>query len=155
MIRTAFALTILAGSLAGLLGPNSARAADPTYAVDRIDAFVAVGEKGTASVSITARGGWHLNAEAPLTLKLIPPPGVSVDKPKLGRADLALSNETSARFDVGVVASEPGKKAIGAEAAFVLCREDACRPIKEKLTLSVEAAAPGKTAPAPQPAKKR
>jgi hypothetical protein len=127
-----------------LLASTSARAADPTYAVEATRATVAVGEKGKASVTISARAGWHLNAEAPLTLKLAPPTGVTVDKAKLVRADLATSSETAARFDVFLVASEPGAKAIDGEASFVLCQESACRPVKEKLALAVDATAAAK-----------
>jgi hypothetical protein len=78
-----------------------------------------------------------------------------LDKPKFARGDLALSNETTARFDVGLVASEPGKKTIEAEAGFVLCQENACRPIKEKLVLVVEAVAPAKASTGKKSAKKR
>jgi hypothetical protein len=113
--------------------------ADDTYQVSKTDAVVAVGSKGTASVTVSAKKGWHLNAEAPLTLKLGSSPGLQTDKPKLGRPDLALSTDSEARFDVGVTASEPGKKTLDAEVGFVLCREEACRPIKEKLSLAVDA----------------
>jgi DsbC/DsbD-like thiol-disulfide interchange protein len=144
-----FALTLtLAGS------SRAARAADTSYEVSKTDASLTAGGKGNASVTISAKKGWHLNAGAPLTLKLLPAPGVEVDKAKLGRGDLALSNETSARFEVGVTAAEPGKKSIEAEAGFVLCQEDSCRPIKEKVTLAVDVAASG-TAAAKRPAKRK
>ena len=117
-------------------------AADDSYAISKTDASLTAGTQGKASVTISAQKGWHLNAEAPLTLKVVPAAGVAVDKAKLGRGDLAVSNETTARFDIGLTASEPGKTAVEAEAGFVLCQESACRPIKEKLTLAVEAAAP-------------
>jgi hypothetical protein len=83
-------------------------------------------------------------------LKLNPLPGVAVDKPKLAREDLAFVSDTEARFTVGLTLAEPGQKAVAAEAGFVLCRQDACRPIKEKLTLAAEA-----TAAKPAPAKPR
>ena len=137
--------------------PTLAFAADGTYEIRQTDALAEVGAKATASVTITSKQGWHLNHEAPLTLKLSPSPGVTLDKPKLGRADLAKSTESEARFDVGLTLSEPGKKLIAAEAGFVLCQQDSCRPIKEKLTLTAEAAAPvppKATAPAAPRAKK-
>ena len=125
-----------------LLFATRAFAADDTFEIRKTDGSAAVGAKATASVTITAKRGWHLNQEAPLSLKLAPVPGVVVDKPQLGRADLAASSETTARFDVGLTLAEPGKKVIEAEAAFVLCQKDSCRPVKEKLTLAAEAAAP-------------
>jgi hypothetical protein len=143
---TAFALTLV---LAG-----SSHASDGSYEVSKTDASLTAGSKGKASVTISAKKGWHLNAEAPLTLKLLPAAGVEVDKAKLGRGDLAASNETSARFDVAMTAAEPGKKTVEAEAGFVLCQEDSCRPVKEKVTLAVEVTAPLAT-PTKRPAKKK
>jgi len=140
---TALALTLV------LTG--SSRAADGSYEVSKTDASLTAGTKGKASVTISAKKGWHLNAEAPLTLKLVPAAGVEVDKAKLGRGDLAASNETTARFDVALTAAEPGKKTVEAEAGFVLCQEDSCRPVKEKVTLAVEVTSP----PAKRPGKKK
>jgi DsbC/DsbD-like thiol-disulfide interchange protein len=144
--RTTLTLTLC---LAG-----SSLAGDGSYEVSKTDASLTAGGKGKASVTISAKKGWHLNAEAPLTLKLLPAPGVELDKAKLSRGDLALSNETSARFDVGMTAAEPGKKSIEAEAGFVLCQEDSCRPVKEKVTLAVDVVSPG-TPAAKHPAKKK
>lgn len=134
--------------LMALLAPAIPARADDNYQVSKTDAVVTVGNKGKASVTIAAKQGWHLNAEAPLTLKLGTAPGLDIDKPKLGRSDLALSSETQARFDVGITASEPGKKALDAEASFVLCQENACQPVKSKLTLNVDAADKKVDAPA-------
>jgi hypothetical protein len=140
--------------------PSRSFAADPSYDIGKSDASLAAGGKGKASVTITAKNGWHLNAEAPLTLKLAPAPGVTVDKEKLVRADLALSTPATARFDVGVTSGESGKKSVQAEASFVLCQEESCRPVKEKLSFEVdvraaaEPAAPA-TAGGKHPAKKK
>jgi hypothetical protein len=135
-MRTLFSVTTL------LLFAGPALANDGTFEIDKSETIMAVGKKATTSVTITAKKGWHLNQEAPFTLKLSPPAGVTVEKAKLVRADLAVSSETSARFDVGVTIAEPGKKRIEAEAGFVLCQKDACRPIKEKLTITAEATSP-------------
>ncbi|MBN2574036.1 MAG: hypothetical protein JXP73_05670 [Deltaproteobacteria bacterium] len=135
------------------LAAPSAAASD-AFAVQLTGASGTVGDKATASVTIVAKQGWHLNHEAPLTLKLTPPPGVTVDKTKLARADLALLGAREARFDVGVTLAEPGKKSIAAEAGFVLCRADACKPIKEKLTLTAEATA-ARIAPSKRSGKKK
>ena len=134
-MRTFLTLT----ALLVLVAP--ALAADGTFEIAKTDTVMPVGRKATASVTVTAKKGWHLNQEAPFTLKLNPPPGVAVDKSKLGRADLAASSETSARFDVGLTMTEPGKKLVAAELGFVLCQKDSCRPVKEKLTFTAEAAA--------------
>jgi hypothetical protein len=120
----------------------TARAADDAYDVKPSPVKATQGEKASASVAITTKKGWHLNAEAPLTLKLTPGPGITVEKPRLARADLAASTDSSARFDVALVASQAGHGEVQAEAGFVICQETICRPIKEKLVIGVEASPP-------------
>jgi hypothetical protein len=136
-----------------LLASATARAVDDAYEVKPSNVKATLGEKATASVVIATKKGWHLNAEAPLTLKLTPGPGITVEKPRLVRADLAASSDSSARFHVALVAAQAGHGEVQAEAGFVICQETLCRPIKEKLVISVEASPPA--APAKQPAKSR
>jgi hypothetical protein len=126
---------------------STARAEDKLYEIKKTDAKVAVGGKATASVTIATKNGWHVNAEAPITLSLTPPAGITLPKAKLARADLAASTQERARFDVALEAAEPGPKVIAAEAHFVICQESACKPVKETLSLNVEVAPP---APAPK-----
>ena len=91
------------------------------------------GGKGKVSVTLAAKNGWKLNEEAPISLKLTPGAGLTVDKPKLSRKDLAQANNGhAARFDVPFTAAEAGKKSIDAEAAYVICQESACKQVKEK-----------------------
>jgi hypothetical protein len=146
-------MRIALASFAFLIAAH-AQAGDGTFEVVAASATGSVGTPVLAKVTIKAKQGWHLNHEAPLTLKLSPLPGVAFDKPKLVRKDLAFASETEARFDVGLTLSAPGKKEVEAEAGFVLCREDACRPIKEKVVLAAEAAAE-KVAPSNKKGKKR
>ena len=132
---------------AALLLAGRARAEDKLYEIKQSDTKVAVGGKATTSVTIATRNGWHVNAEAPITLALTPPAGITLPKAKLARADLAASTQESARFDVAFEAAEVGAKVISAEARFVICQETACKPVKETLTLNIDVAAP---APAPK-----
>ncbi|HEX4404782.1 MAG TPA: hypothetical protein VH560_08135 [Polyangia bacterium] len=118
---------------------GSARAEDKLYAVTQAPTKVAVGAKSTISVTIDAKNGWHVNGEAPITLSLTAPAGITLPKAKLSRADLAASSLVSARFDVPFEAAEPGAKVIAAEAHFVICQESACKPVREMLSLNVEA----------------
>jgi len=122
------------------LGAGVAAAADALFEIKKTEPKVAVGTTATASVTITAKSGWHVNAEAPITVALTPPAGVTVQKAKLTRADLAQSSQESARFDIPVSATEAGKKTINAEARFVLCQEQACKPVKETLALALDVA---------------
>lgn len=99
-----------------------------------------VGAKSKASVVLTGKKGWHLNEQAPVKLTVTPPAGVTVDKPKLARKDLAEDTKDRARFDIAFTAAEPGKKTIDAEASFVICQEQACKPVKEKVSVVVDVA---------------
>lgn len=120
-------------------------ASDALYEIKKTEPKVAVGGTGTATLTITAKAGWHVNGEAPITVALTAPTGVTLQKAKLTRADLAQSTPEAARFDIPVSATEAGTKTINAEARFVLCQEQACKPVKETLALAVEitpAAAP-------------
>jgi hypothetical protein len=121
---------------------TTARAAESLYEITKVEPKFAVGGTGTASLTITVKGGWHVNDEAPISVALTPPPGLSVKKAKLTRVDLAASSKQSARFDIPVSATEAGKKTIGAEAHFVLCQEQACKPVKETVTLAIEVTPP-------------
>ena len=129
-------------------------ATESLYEIKKTEPKVAVGATATASLTITAKAGWHVNAEAPITVALTAPAGVTVQKAKLTRADLAQSSQESARFDIPVSATEAGKKTINAEAHFVLCQEQACKPVKETLALAVEITPPAAAPPATKSPKK-
>jgi hypothetical protein len=152
MNRIALATAAMACGLA--LGSGSARA-DSLYEVTKTEPKLAVGGTATASVTIKAKGGWHMNAEAPITVALTPTAGVSVPKPKLSRSDLAASTQESARFDIPVSATEAGKKTIAAEARFVICQQEACKPVKETLALALDVTPPATAAKDPPPKKKK
>ncbi len=124
----------------------SARAEGSLYEIKKTEPKVAAGAKATASLTIATKNGWHVNAEAPITVALTPPAGISVPKAKLSRGDLAQSTAESARFDIPFEASEAGPKVITAEAKFVICQESACKPVKETLALNIDVA-PAAAAP--------
>jgi Disulphide bond corrector protein DsbC len=121
---------------------GAARAAESLYEITKVEPKIAVGATATASLTIKVKGGWHVNDEAPISVALTPPAGVTVGKQKLTRADLAASSKETARFDIPVSATEAGKKSIAAEAHFVLCQEQACKPVKETVTLAIEVTPP-------------
>jgi hypothetical protein len=129
------------GTLSFVLAAGAAAGGDAAlYEIKKTETKVAVGATATASVTITAKAGWHMNAEAPITIALTAPTGLTVQKAKLTRADLAQSTKETARFDIPVSATEAGKKTIAAEARFVLCQEQACKPVKETVALAFDIA---------------
>jgi hypothetical protein len=142
MKRTALALALAFAPLPLVAGATAAGAAESLYEITKVEPKVAVGATGMASLTIKVKGGWHVNDEAPISVALTMPAGVTVKKAKLTRADLAASSKESARFDIPISATEAGKKTIGAEAHFVLCQEQACKPVKETVTLAIEVTPP-------------
>ncbi|HVY37457.1 MAG TPA: hypothetical protein VHM31_05960 [Polyangia bacterium] len=141
MTRLLLALALVGGAVAA--APAARAAEENLYEITKTDLKVPVGGTATTSLTIKVKGGWHVNGEAPISVALTPASGLSVQKAKLTRADLAASTADSARFDIPVSATEAGKKTINAEARFVICQAQACKPVKETLALAVEVAPPG------------
>jgi DsbC/DsbD-like thiol-disulfide interchange protein len=139
-------LPVLALALSTSL-PTSARAEAPTHELRKTEPKAVAGAKASASLTIAAKNGWHVNDEAPITVALASTDaGLTVAKPKLTRADLVESTKEAARFDIAFLSAEPGQKTITAEAKFVMCQETACKPVKETLAFNIEVA-PAAAAP--------
>ena len=143
-------------SLSLVLAAVPARADGPTHEIRKTEPKVTAGGHASASLTIAAKNGWHVNAEAPITVSLTTTDaGLTLAKSKLNRADLVESTKDAARFDIALAcaADAPaGQKTINAEAKFVMCQESACKPVKETLALAIEVtpaagAAVGKTKP--------
>lgn len=130
------------------LGSGAASAADKTYEIEKSATPAKVGAAGKASLTVQGKNGWHVNEEAPITLTLKADEGIALPKTKLARADLAQSTKDAAKFEIPFSASASGKKTITAEARFVMCQEQACKPEKETVSLEVQVAAAGDPAPA-------
>jgi uncharacterized protein YyaL (SSP411 family) len=122
-------------------GPE-AYADAPTHEIRKTEPKVAAGGHASASLTIAAKNGWHVNAEAPITVSLkSSDAGLTVAKEKMTRADLAESTKDAARFDIALTCATDaaaGPKTINAEAKFVMCQESACKPVKETLALAIE-----------------
>ncbi len=146
---------LLALALVGATATAAQAADEKLYEITKTDLKVAVGATGTASLTIKVKGGWHVNGEAPISVALTAPVGLTVKKDKLTRADLAASTTDTARFDIPVSATEAGKKTINAEAHFVICQESACKPVKETLALAVDVAPAGAAKPSKKAAAKK
>jgi len=131
--------------LGGISG--TARAAD-TFEIRKTDATGAVGAKSLASLTIHGKNGWHVNDEAPITIKLVAPPGVALAKPKLTKADAVEKTKDLARFDVALTAAEAGRKTVTAETSFVMCQETTCKPEKAKVELAIDATTAAAVSPA-------
>jgi len=135
MNRTAKSCILATLSLAVAFGGSGAARAETTHAVEAPKTVLVPGKAGAAKVSVVGRNGWHVNEEAPITLRLKTPAGVAIAKADLSRTDLAESKPELARFEVQVTAAKAGTVQIPAEARFVMCQESACKPVKENVTL--------------------
>jgi DsbC/DsbD-like thiol-disulfide interchange protein len=143
MNRTlAFSIALPALAAASIWVGPTAYADAPTHEIRKTEPRVAAGGQAKASLTIAAKNGWHVNAEAPITVSLkSSDAGLTVAKEKMTRADLAESTQTAARFDIALTCAADaaaGPKTINAEAKFVMCQESACKPVKETLALAIE-----------------
>lgn len=141
-------LRLLLASALGVtaLGAGPASAGDKTYEIQKSAATATVGAPAKASLTLHGRNGWHVNEEAPITVTLKADEGITLPKAKLVRADLVQSTKDAATFDIPFSASASGKKTITAEARFVMCQEQACKPERETVSLDVQVAAAGEPA---------
>jgi hypothetical protein len=132
-----------AAATAALLVGGRARASDgETYSIEQHAAESAVGAPGKASLTVVGKNGWHVNADAPITVSLVADEGIALSKSKMTRGDLVESSKERARFEVGFTSATAGKKKITADTRFVMCQEQACKPVKETVTLTVAIAEP-------------
>ena len=151
LFRSARALAFTLASLAAAaaLGlASAARADEVTYEIRKATTPAKAGDAATVSLTVVGKNGWHVNDEAPITAAVKADPGVTLPKAKLTRADLAESTKQSARFDIPFSAAEPGPKTITAQARFVMCQDQACKPATETVAFTVDVQAPGAPAPA-------
>jgi len=143
MNRTlAVSIALPALAVLSLWAGPTAYADAPTHEIRKTEPKVAAGGHASASLTIAAKNGWHVNAEAPITVSLkSSDAGLTVAKEKMTRADLAESTKDAARFDIPLSCAADaaaGPKTINAEAKFVMCQESACKPVKETLALAIE-----------------
>jgi hypothetical protein len=138
-----------------LLAGAHARAEEVTYEIKKTAVPATAGVASSVSVTVVGKNGWHVNDEAPITVA-VKGEGVTLPKEKLTRADLAESTKQSARFDIPFSAAEAGKKTITAQARFVMCQEQACKPASETVAFEIDVQAPGakKDLPAAKPSKR-
>jgi DsbC/DsbD-like thiol-disulfide interchange protein len=141
------ALFLLAGGL------TAARADEKTYEIQKTAPRATVGVPALASVTVLGKNGWHVNEEAPVSVNVKAEPGVDLPKPKLVRADLAQASKQSVRFDIPFSAATPGKKTLTAETRFVMCQEQACKPVKETVAVEIDVGANPPPATATKPTK--
>ncbi|RMG95101.1 MAG: hypothetical protein D6705_14245 [Deltaproteobacteria bacterium] len=89
---------------------------------------------------VTPKAPWHMNLDFPTSLELSPPADVTVPKTKLKKADAKQLDENAAAFDVEITPTAPGSKSFSGTFKFAVCQEEACSPVTETITFSVDVA---------------
>ncbi|HKY39388.1 MAG TPA: hypothetical protein VJN18_25795 [Polyangiaceae bacterium] len=96
-----------------------------------------VGVEGSAKVTLTTKGVYHINAQYPYRFKAAAPPnGLSYPKPVLQRAD-GQFEEKRAVFNLAFVASQAGKFNVGGVFHMSVCSSDSCLVEKAPLDVTV------------------
>lgn len=101
-------------------------------------AKVAVGAKGSATLEITPKKGWHLNDEFPYKLTVAAPAGAKVAKPEQGKKDTVSFSHEKMKWAIDFEASAAGDKAFTGKVKFAVCTETSCDPKKEELAFNVK-----------------
>jgi hypothetical protein len=99
---------------------------------------VTTGAKGSATLEIVPKKGWHLNDEFPYKLTVTAPAGATVAKPEQGKKDTVSFSHESMKWAIDFTASTAGDKAFTGKVKFAVCTETSCDPKKEELAWSVK-----------------
>jgi hypothetical protein len=101
-------------------------------------AKVTTGSKGSATLEIVPKKGWHLNDEFPYKLTVAAPAGAKVAKPEQGKKDTVAFSHSSMKWAIDFEASAAGDKAFTGKVKFAVCTETSCDPKKEELAFNVK-----------------
>jgi len=99
---------------------------------------VTTGAKGSATLEITPKKGWHLNDEFPYKLTVTAPAGAKVAKPEQGKKDTVSFSHEKMKWAIDFEASTAGDKAFTGKVKFAVCTETSCDPKKEELAFNVK-----------------
>jgi hypothetical protein len=96
------------------------------------------GEPASVSLSIEARGDWHVNLDYETALRVQADRGVTLTKPEQSRRDAKVHAENRIEFEVLFVAEESGAKRFSGRVRFALCRgQELCSVVDEPLDFEV------------------
>ena len=101
-------------------------------------AKVTTGSKGSATLEIIPKKGWHLNDEFPYKLTMTAPAGTKVAKPEQSKKDTVSFSHEKMKWAIDFEASAAGDKAFTGKVKFAVCTETSCDPKKEELAFNVK-----------------
>ena len=95
------------------------------------------GQLGQVKITLTARNGWHVNQDFPVSVEVSGPASLAFPKARLERPDAAAFDEAHFEFQVPVTPAAAGEQEMRAKVAFAICTETNCLPQEEQLALRV------------------
>jgi hypothetical protein len=119
----------------------------PTIAADKVAADVEMkgpakitkGKSGELEVTISARDGWKLSLEAPLSIKLSAPGNLSLKKTKLGVKDAAPDKaKRNYSFPTTITGTASGAAKVEANVTYFMCTEEVCKRFKAKKEIALQ-----------------
>jgi hypothetical protein len=130
-------------SALSLVALSLAAAALPALAGDQYDVKVKspsakANERAVATVSLSPKGGFHVNTEYPVKLTVTAPDGVKVEKEKQTKDDAKRFEKAGLDFEVAFVAGASGRKSFTGELRFAVCTDTECKPSTEKVAFDVD-----------------
>ncbi len=97
------------------------------FRIDVTAATASVGKVGTASVKVTAKDGFKVNAEYPHKLSFdVGPVGLRLEKTSFRKEDAAADGTKSLTFSVKATADAPGKHMVDATLKTSVCNAQSC-----------------------------
>ncbi len=121
--------------------PSGPVVSDPSFEL-RADVAkpVGKGELGSFSVTLTPKGGYHVNQDFPTHIDIEAPDAVAVPKTAFEKADAVEFDDNKARFDVPYTPEAEGDHKVVAKVAFAVCTPATCVPDERTLTFVVPVA---------------
>lgn len=139
-MRRGLLLVVLGFVLA--LGARAEAQREPGWEVripERIE--LVAGEIGTLAISIAVDRPLVVSKDAPVMVELAAP-GLSIKKPRLGRADAVDPEADAPRFAIPLKPSAPGEYKVRTRLQLWLCGARVCRPLEVRRETAVIVAAP-------------
>lgn len=110
---------------------------------------LAVGEEGTALVSVRCEDGVHLQRQAPLRVVASGSPGLLVARPRLGWGDVRETRDTQVvEVPVSVKGGAPGAATLQMRLDFFVCSREWCVRQEREVAVPVAVAAASPAKPA-------
>jgi hypothetical protein len=97
------------------------------------------GASATGTVTVRPKSPWHINVDFPVKLELTASDGVTLSSPSQAKVDAQRYDDDALVFEVPYRVDACGAHEIKGNVDFALCRDEACAPVTEPVTVAVRA----------------